>query len=89
MDKLEKILFTPEGEDEPAAFYVLEQTRIGGFNYILVTDKEEGDAEAFILKEVSVDENGETTYEEVEDENELEGIVKIFEELFDDIDFEM
>ena len=75
--------------DEQVQLFVLEQTSVGGNNYILVTDKEEGDAEAFILKEVSVDENGETTYEEVEDENELEGIVKIFEELFDDIDFEM
>ena len=37
MSKLEKITFRPEGE-EPVEFYVLEQTRIGGHNYILVTD---------------------------------------------------
>ena len=36
---LEKIFFTPEGE-EPVEFYVLEQTVIGGQNYILVTDAE-------------------------------------------------
>ena len=41
MSKLEKITFRPEGE-EPVEFYVLEQTRIGGHNYILVTDVEEG-----------------------------------------------
>ena len=86
---MEKIKFVLPDTDEQVQLFVLEQTSVGGNNYILVTDKEEGDAEAFILKEVSVDENGETTYEEVEDENELEGIVKIFEELFDDIDFEM
>ena len=86
---MEKIKFVMLDTDEQVQLFVLEQTSVGGNNYILVTDKEEGDAEAFILKEVSVDENGETTYEEVEDENELEGIVKIFEELFDDIDFEM
>lgn len=86
---MEKIKFVMPDTDEQVQLFVLEQTSVGGNNYILVTDKEEGDAEAFILKEVSVDENGETTYEEVEDENELEGIVKIFEELFDDIDFEM
>ena len=86
---MEKIKFVMPDTDEQVQLFVLEQTSVGGHNYILVTDKEEGDAEAFILKEVSVDENGETTYEEVEDENELEGIVKIFEELFDDIDFEM
>ena len=86
---MEKIKFVMPDTDEQVQLFVLEQTSVGGNNYILVTDKEEVDAEAFILKEVSVDENGETTYEEVEDENELEGIVKIFEELFDDIDFEM
>ena len=47
MAKLEKITFQPEGED-PVEFFVLEQTRIGGFNYILVTDLEEGDGEALI-----------------------------------------
>ena len=45
MSKLEKITFRPEGE-EPVEFYVLEQTRIGGHNYILVTDVEEGDGDA-------------------------------------------
>ena len=43
MSKLEKITFRPEGE-EPVEFYVLEQTRIGGHNYILVTDVEEAGA---------------------------------------------
>ena len=52
MSKLEKITFRPEGE-EPVEFYVLEQTRIGGHNYILVTDVEEGDGDALILKDMS------------------------------------
>ena len=52
MSKLEKITFCPEGE-EPVEFYVLEQTRIGGHNYILVTDVEEGDGDALILKDIS------------------------------------
>ncbi len=54
MSKLEKITFRPEGE-EPVEFYVLEQTRIGGHNYILVTDVEEGDGDALILKDMSQD----------------------------------
>ena len=54
MAKLEKIVFNPEGE-EPVEFFVLEQTRIGGMNYILVTDFEEGDGEALILKDISKD----------------------------------
>ena len=39
---MDKITFNPEGE-APVDFYVLEQTKIGGINYILVTDFEEGD----------------------------------------------
>ena len=43
---MEKICFTPPDESEAVWFYVLEQTRIGGHNYILVSDSEEGDGEA-------------------------------------------
>ena len=39
---MEKITFCPDGE-EPVDFFVLEQTKIAGINYILVTDVEEGD----------------------------------------------
>ena len=43
MSKLEKVTFNPDGE-APVDFFVLEQTRIGGYNYILVTDSEEDEA---------------------------------------------
>lgn len=46
---MEKISFS-RPDEEPVEFYVLEQTRLGGINYLLVTDKEEGDAEALIFK---------------------------------------
>ena len=42
---MEKIKFSQQGS-EPVEFYVLEQTRLGGISYLLVTDKEDGDAEA-------------------------------------------
>ena len=51
---MEKISFS-RPDEEPVEFYVLEQTRLGGINYLLVTDKEEGDAEALILKDLSSD----------------------------------
>ena len=54
MSKLEKITFNP-GTEESVEFFVLEQTRIGGYNYILVTDFEDGDGEALILKDLSKD----------------------------------
>ena len=61
MEKLEKVTFNPEGE-EPIDFYVLEQTRIGGFNYILVSDSQEGDGEALILKDLSKDGEEESVF---------------------------
>jgi len=49
----ERILFTAEDEEE-VEFFVLEQTRIGGVNYILVADSEGEEAEALILKEMPI-----------------------------------
>ena len=43
---MEKITFTFEGEDQAVEFFVLEQTKLGGVTYILVTDSEEDDAES-------------------------------------------
>lgn len=82
---MEKIAFQPEGE-EPVQFYVLEQTRIGGVSYILVTDKEKGDGEAFILKDTSAPEAPEAVYEFVEDETELGAVASVFEDLLEDIE---
>lgn len=84
--KLEKITFCPDG-DEPVDFYVLEQTKIAGVNYILVTDFEDGDGEALILKDLSKPEDTESVYEIVSDENELDAVAGVFEDLLDDVQF--
>lgn len=86
MSKLEKITFNPDGED-PVDFYVLEQTRIGGFNYILVTDFEEGDGEALILKDISQDGEEESVYTIVSDDGELKAVAGVFENMLDDVSF--
>ena len=86
MAKLEKITFNPDGED-PVDFYVLEQTRIGGFNYILVTDFEEGDGEALILKDLSEDGEQESVYAIVSDDEELAAVSGVFENMLEDIEF--
>ncbi len=86
MSKLEKITFNPDGED-PVDFYVLEQTRIGGFNYILVTDFEEGDGEALILKDISQDGEEESVYTIVSDDEELKAVAGVFENMLDDVSF--
>ena len=87
MNKLEKITFTQEGE-EPVEFYVLEQTRIGGKKYILVTDAEEGDGEALILKDLSEDGEAESVYEIVEDDDELSAVAGVFENMLEDIELD-
>ena len=48
---MEKIRFCPD-DGEAVDFYVLEQTRLGGVDYILVTDGGE-EGEALILKDLS------------------------------------
>ncbi|MBR6626572.1 MAG: DUF1292 domain-containing protein [Lachnospiraceae bacterium] len=83
---MEKITFNPDGED-PVDFYVLEQTRIGGFNYILVTDFEEGDGEALILKDISQDGEEESVYTIVSDDEELKAVAGVFENMLDDVSF--
>ena len=85
MSNLEKITFRPEGE-EPVEFYVLEQTRIGGHNYILVTDVEEGDGDALILKDMSQDGEEESIYDVVSDDEELEAVSGVFADMLEDID---
>ena len=84
--KLEKITFCPDG-DESVDFYVLEQTKIAGVNYILVTDFEDGDGEALILKDLSKAEDTESVYEIVSDENELNAVAGVFEDLLEDVQF--
>lgn len=86
MSKLEKITFIPEGE-EPVEFYVLEQTRIGGCNYILVTELEEGDGEALILKDLSGDGEEESVFKIVEDDDELAAVSGVFADMLEDVEF--
>ena len=83
---MEKIIFQAPKNGESVEFYVLEQTKINGQNYLLVTEEEEGDCDAFILKELSQEENEEAMYEMVESEEELEYMSRIFGEILDDVD---
>lgn len=86
---MEKIKFVFEETKEEVEFFVLEQTRISGNSYILVTDSEEDEAECLILKDTSAAEEKESVYEIVEDDVELTAVLKVFEELLEDIDIEM
>ncbi len=82
---MEKITFRPEGE-EPVDFFVLEQTVIGAKSYILVTDVEDGDGEALILRDDSIEGEEEANYTIVDDDKELEAVAVVFRKLLEDDD---
>ncbi|MDF2611663.1 MAG: hypothetical protein K0R92_3137 [Lachnospiraceae bacterium] len=88
MDKKpDEIIFTTE-DGEEVVFRVLEQTRLGGTDYLLVstTEEEEDEVEALILKDISKDTDEDAVYDIVEDDNELKLVADIFKELLDDIE---
>ena len=66
-------------------FTVLETTTLGGVDYILVTDAPDGeDGECYLMKDMSDPEDEEALYVDVEDENERETVMGIFEEMLKD-----
>ena len=85
---MEKIKFMSEEMNEEVDFYVLEQTKVGGVSYILVTDSEDDDAECLILKDTPGENQSESVYEIVEDDVELSAVLKVFEELLEDVEIE-
>ena len=86
---MEKIKFTDPDTGECLEFYVLEQTRINNRDYLLVTVDEDGDSDAFVLKDLSEDTEKEAVYEIVEEEAELEAIAKVFSEMLEDVNIEL
>ena len=84
---MENIAFTLEGEGT-VWFYVLEQTMIGGRHYLLVTEEEEGDCDALILKELPREEDTDSIYEIVEEDTELAAVASVFESMLEDIEIE-
>lgn len=79
------------GDGEKVDFYVLEETRISGMNYLLVTDAPDdaAEGECYILKDRSKAEEEEAVYEFVEDDDELDYLYRIFTELTEDMDVEL
>ena len=83
---MEKIAFYDESEGREAFFYVLEQTKLAGDEFLLVTDDDSGEGECYVMKKVKSEEGEKQQefYEIVEDEDKLEDLGKIFEQLMDD-----
>ena len=84
---MEKISFAGNNGDA-IEFYVIEKTTLGGVDYMLVTESETEDADAYVLKDVSKAGDADGIYEIVDDENELQAIGQVFQSLLDDIDIQ-
>lgn len=87
---VEEKMITLVDDDQTIEFYVVEETRLNGVNYLLVTDAKDDDEEGdcYILKDMSKPEDTDALYEFVEDDDELDGLMKIFMELLEDVDIE-
>ena len=85
---MDKIKFETE-TGETVEFYVEEQTRVGGTDYLLVTDSMEDEAQAYILKDLPGDADPEADYVMVEADAELEAVSNLSAQMMDDVDIEM
>lgn len=83
MSEKQKTIVFQDDEGNEIELEVLEQTTIAGQNYLLVLDAEEDTV--LLFKEVP--EDGEfVSYEIVEDDTEIEALLRVFNELLDDMD---
>lgn len=81
----EKITFLKDNNEE-VELYVIEQLKLAGSYYVLVTDVEEGDGDAFILKDISNPEDTEAIYTIVSDDDEIDAVVPMFETMLEDVE---
>ena len=81
----ERIVFTTD-DGEEILLTVIEQTRISGVNYLLVSESEDEDAECVILRDTSTDTDTEASYEVVEDDDTIAAVAGVFRELLADTD---
>ncbi|GHU62914.1 hypothetical protein FACS189418_5190 [Clostridia bacterium] len=83
---MEKI--TIKSSEENIDFFVLEQTKIQGIPYLLVSEDQEASL-CYILKDLSGQDSSEAQYIFVEDDKELEIVSQVFAELLEDIEIDL
>lgn len=77
-----------KGDEDELALFVLDTTKLAGVNYLLVSDREQGDGECYILEEVPSQDGDVLAYEIVEDFLLLDQLANIFGEQQEDLDIE-
>ena len=84
-----RISFLSE-DGENIEFSIIEETKINGISYILVTDSfEDENGECYIMKDISSGNEEDANYIFVEDENELDSVFEIFEKMMNDDDIDI
>ena len=87
-DRKNSIIFETEDGTE-AEFYVVEQTTLGGVNYLFVIDKSDDESFLILRENSGADTDEMAAYDIVEEEKELEAVIRIFDELLEDVDLEV
>ncbi len=82
---MEKIRLASADSNEVEEFYILDQAKLGGKTYLLVTDEEEGDGMAMILRDDAQPGAEEALYSVVEDDNELDALLLLFEDKLEEL----
>lgn len=70
-------------------FEVLEQTTLGGANYLFVVDRADDESFLILRENSGADTEEMAAYDIVEDEKELSAVIKIFDELLEDVNLEV
>ncbi len=84
----DSIVFETEDGTE-VEFRVVEQTTLGGINYLFVIDKTDDESFLILRENTGADTEEMAAYDIVEDEKELDAVIKIFDELLEDVNLEV
>lgn len=87
-NKNDSIIFEAEDGTE-VEFAVLEQTTLGGINYLFVVDKADDESFLILRENNGADTEEMAAYDIVEDEKELDAVIRIFDELLEDVNLEV
>ena len=88
---MDSVKFTQE-DGNSIDYYVLAEAKVGQYSYLLCTEEEEGDAEAFVLRAELKGEEGEEEdilYESVTDDKELLTAIEALGKQLDDVQIEL
>lgn len=81
---MDTVIFTDPDTKEEVSFAVEEETTLNGVKYLLVSEEtEDGEYNAYILKEIQSDDD-EILYQMVDDDAEFMSLIKVFSELVDE-----